>query len=302
MTLQEILDLIQQQQSSGGQSAASPTSASVSPNTIGSTAGGAASLLGSGAGALSGTGGITSILPILGQGLTSLTGGPSRHNPVTDMSSQLGFGWLAKLTEDLGIPTISDLFGVPREAKTASLGQALQGTGNPLAGLVGQFINNGVAGGHVLSESGASTFGNSTETLASFLQALTGSQIPTVQGTGDFQKNPTFTPPGLGLSGSHFQLPAGYQFMDIQNSPQAAMDIEKIIGTTSTGGNIQGDWQKVIQQLIGQGALTKYQGALGSPGNAPTNPGNNPNVSLPHPLAQNRVQATPPPYPLEMEG
>lgn len=291
MTLQDILDMLNQNGTamsspSGGGAASVSSSALGGLNPLGGIGGQLGGLLG---GAFGGSQGGEAGL---GSGVGSLLGGLTL-GPL----GALGGGFLGDF--------IGSLIGggVPREAKTSAVGSALSNSGNPLADLVGQFVSKGADMGHVLSESGGSTFGNSAETLATFLQALTGSQIPTVTGSG-FEHNPTFTPPGLGLSGSHFQLPQGYQFMDASNAGDAASVIEKIIGlttqsTNTPGKSLQGDWQQVVQQLIGNGDLTKFQGTLGSPGNAPTSPGANPNVSLPHPLAQNRVQATPAPYPLE---
>jgi hypothetical protein len=303
VTLQEILDLINQQGPAGPYSGGASTAmsggggggaASISPNALSSLGGGG----GGGAGGMLG-------------GLAGMFGGGGAKSGDTgdQVAGSVGSGLMSipspwtmipgAILEMLSSFGVFDFGGVPHEAKTAALGSALTSSGNPLADIVGQFVNKGVGQGHVMSESGSSTFGNSVETLSTFLQALTGQQIPTISGSG-FEHNPTFNPPGLGRSGTNFALPQGYQFMDPSKAPDAAKIIEKLVGMSAPGGTPpQGEWQKIVQDLIGKGDLTKYQGPLGAVGASPTSPGANPNISLPHPLAPSPAKSVQPPYPLQ---
>ena len=290
MTLQDILDLLNQQGPAGAYSggASAPAAASVSPNAISSGGNYPAfsplNPLGAAAGA-----GLGNLFGINSNNqdaqLGSLAGGFAGGPLGTFLGDLIG-GWIGG--------------GIPRGAKTEALGGALESSGNSLEDIIGQFINKGAGAGRVLSESGNSTFGQSTYDLASFLTALTGQQLPNVTASG-FQHNPTFTAPGLGNAGTNFKLPPGYNFMDPSKAQDAASIIERIVGLQQPAGQAkpaEADWQKVISQLISRGDLTKYNGPMGAVGASPTSPGAIPNVSLPHPLAQNQPQLTPPPYPV----
>lgn len=281
MTLQEILDLLNQQSGSGG--AAPSGAASISSNNI-----------------------TNSFNPLNGPadqfgGLLSTLGGGNPASGSAQEGGAIGNLLLGPFGGFLG-DFIGSLVGggIPRSAKTEALGGALESSGNSLEDIIGQFINKGAGAGRVLSESGNSTFGQSTYDLASFLTALTGQQLPNVTASG-FQHNPTFTAPGLGNAGTNFKLPPGYNFMDPSKAQDAASIIERIVGLQQPAGQAkpaEADWQKVISQLISRGDLTKYNGPMGAVGASPTSPGAIPNVSLPHPLAQNQPQLTPPPYPV----
>ena len=229
MTLQEIIDLLNQQNS--GTSSSPAAAASVPSSTIGkpSSAGVNLSSLGGSLGGLAGGalgGNPGSNSAAIGNEVGGIAGIGSGI-----LGTLLGGGLLGPLGAIAG-PFLGDLIGsligggVPREAKTQAIGGALTSSGNPLADLVGKFVNLGAGNGDVLSQSGSNTFGNSTQGLSTFLQALTGQQIPSVTGTGsNFTKDPTFTPPGLGNS-AHFQLPAGYNFLNQSEAPLASSVIE----------------------------------------------------------------------------
>jgi hypothetical protein len=193
--------------------------------------------------------------------------------------------------------------GIPREAKSFALGGALEQTGNPLDQLIGQFVNRGVGAGHVLSESGGSTFEGGVGRLAAMLEAITGQQAPAASATG-FNNNPTYNSPQLGKAAKLFQLPTGDQFVNTQSGlATAAHDIERMLGPGMDAAGVGGksgqmDWQRLLSELTSQGVLKKYQGQLGAPGANSTSAGAIPNVSLPHPLAQNQPQFAQSPYPV----
>jgi hypothetical protein len=291
MTWQEWLN--QQQIAGGGAPAAGAGAASIPASSI-PGAGGNNNLTGVAAGVggmLGGNPGSTDAS--LGGGIGDIAG--------TIGGSLLGIPFLGAAGGFIG-DLIGSLFGggVPREAKTSALGGALEGSGNPLDAIVGQFVGQGASAGRVLSESGSSTFGQSTEDLAAYLSALTGQQLPNVTATG-FQHNPSFLAPGLGNAGTNFKIPAGYNFMDPSQAQNASSIIEKIIGMQQPAGQLkpaEADWQKIVSQLISKGDLTKYNGPMGAAGGQPTSASAIPNLSLPHPLAQNQPQTTPAPYPL----
>jgi hypothetical protein len=128
------------------------------------------------------TGGITAILPILGQLLTSETGGakPGRQNAITNFSTELGFGWLDRLTENLGIPTIADLIGLNKNVKPEGAVGVLEGSKNPLEQMLGQFIQNyGINQGKDLSEPNGQGFNPAA--YGDILQLLTGQHLPVEQ-------------------------------------------------------------------------------------------------------------------------
>jgi hypothetical protein len=308
MTWQEWLN---QQQLAGGGATAPAAAASIPTAALPSVVQG-------------GAGGLSSVSPTgggmggIGSEISGLLGGIGDFTSGNTAAGLEGLGGTALLAgspfaaETFGLSEVPGLvmellgmFGVggtsvPREAKTTALGGALEGSGNPLDAIVGQFIGQGAGAGRVLSESGSSTFGQSTEDLAAYLSALTGQQLPNVTATG-FQHNPTFMAPGLGNAGSNFKIPAGYNFMDPSQAQNASSIIERIIGMQQPAGQLkpaQADWQKIVSQLISKGDLTKYNGPMGAAGGQPTSAGAIPNVSLPHPLAQNQPQVTPAPYPL----
>ena len=301
MTLQDLLNMINQ----GGGSAGS-TAASVSPSALSSVTNPGGALGGALGGAFGGN--PSSGDASLGGNAGGLVGGiaGSALGPL----GSLGGSAVGDLIGTL----IGSLIGggVPREAKTSAVGSALTGSGNPLDALVGQFVTKGANQGRVLSESGSSTFGQSAYDLADFLSALTGQQEPSVTASG-FNKNPSFTAPALGKVASRLQIPAGYNFLSAANEPDAAKIIQQIVGIQQPAGSYpaqKADWQKVLQDLIAKGDLTRYQGTLGSPqGTTPTTPGtastasvgagtsSNPTIALPHPLAPPPVVQ--PPYPLQ---
>ena len=289
MTLQDILDMLQQ---SGG----------TSPTTSG---GGAASVSKS---ALAGLPGIGS----LAAGPTSLANAASAGNP-SGIVSGVGQTLMeiptpyteipGALLELLGNLGVFGGAGVPREAKSASIGQALSASGNPLSDLLGNFVTQGVNAGHVFSEGGNRTFGQAVERIAGMLAALTGQSIPTVTGTGNFQNNPTLQFPALGSRGDQrYQLPAGYEFaQDPSKYGQLFKDVSGVVGNEATmsGKEANSEWQRVLQELIGQGILQKYQGPLGPVhgGSAVTGgAGGAPNIALPHPLNPNPSKFPAAPY------
>lgn len=222
---------------------------------------------------------------------------------IVGLGNQLGVGGLsnilAELTTALGIPTIGDLIGLPKLAKTTGIENALADTGSGNDALISQFIGREVNAGNPLS---SNTADNAVRRFAAMVQALTGQGAPSATATG-FQNNPTFTNPELGKALQRFRLPAGYEFA---NTPNAQQDIYTDLRNTLplNSGNIfgksgQADWQTVVRELIQQGALQKYQGPLGAAGGGNTAAGAIPNVSLPHPLTnQTNPAITSAPYPV----
>ena len=217
------------------------------------------------------------------------------------------FGPLGSALGGLGGGLLGDVVGgwigggVPTETKTTGIASALGSSGNPLDALIAQFINNkGVTQDNPLS---SGSFDEATRRFAAMVEALTGQKAPEATATG-FNNNPTWQNPAMGRAIKGFQLPAGYEFV---NDPSKFADIFKDVSgavgssasTAFSGPDAQNEWQRVLRELIQQGALTKYQGPLGAPGGTPnTAPGAIPNISLPHPLAQNQPAMTPTPYPV----
>lgn len=238
---------------------------------------------------------------LVGAGIGQATGAAGQFQ-----SGDIG-GGVGNLLLGPGLGTfVGDLIapaGIPREAKSSALGAALEQTGNPLDELIGRFVNRGVGAGHVLSESGGSTFEGGTGRLAAMLEALTGMQAPSASATG-FNNNPTYNSPLLGKAAKLFQLPTGDEFVNTQSGlAKAAQDIERMLGpgmsAPSVGGKSgQMDWQRLLSELSAQGVLKKYAGQLGAPGATSTSAGAIPNISLPHPLAQNQQPGVQPPYPV----
>ena len=269
--------------SGGGAASISPTSLANPTSGIGSELGG---LLSSVAGGNPGSGDAA-----LGGSLGGLAG-------------SLLLGPLGGLLGAFGGDFIGSLFGggVPREAKTSSIAQALQGSPNQLDELLGQFAQKGVNAGNVLSESGSSTFGNSLQRVAGMLEALTGQQIQGVTGTGNFQNDPSLNFTKLGRVASHLQIPQGYEFVTDPSAINTAFqDISKMTPLQAGGGSkgAEGEWQRLLNELISHGTLQRYKGSLGSPGATTTSAGAIPNVSLPHPFQQqNNPAAAAPPYPV----
>ena len=190
--------------------------------------------------------------------------------------------------------------GVPRDAKTQSIANALSGSPNQLQGLLGGLLNRGLQSNHVLSESGPNTLGGATERTASMLEALTGQQIPGVKGTGDFQHDPSLAFTKLFKAVNAHGLPAGYEFVnDPQGINTAFNDINKMVGVqapTSSAGSA-GEWQRLMQQLMSQHVLQRYKGPLGAP--APQSAlggGGIPNIGAPHPFQQQQTANAP--YPV----
>jgi len=208
----------------------------------------------------------------------------------------------------LGIPTIADFYGVPREAKTSAIGSALGGTGNQIDQLLGSYINKGVNNGRVLSESGPGSFEGDVRRMSAMLEALTGEKAPNATATG-FENNPTWANPPLGKAASKFQLPPGYEFINDPNAVNQAFDaiVKQLKGVGSadsanaamSGSNGQGigDWQSVLNQLISQGDLKKYSGPMGAVGGGNTSGSAVPNVVLPHPLQSKSADFLPASYP-----
>lgn len=241
-----------------------------------SSAGATGSEIGTGIGALAG-----SFIPIPGVGtlLGALAGGA-----LGDVFGNLVGG------------------GIPQTAKTTALGQAFGASGNPIDALLAKFIQRGVGQGDVLSQSGGSTFEGALQRLGAMLEALTGQKGATVTATG-FQNNPTYGPKPLGFAADKYQLPAGYEFVqDPSKLQQIYKDLLPIIGMSApgfgAGAGSQEEWKRIVNELISQGTLQKYGGPLGAVGAGPTSAGAIPNISLPHPLAQNTGKFAPPPYPV----
>ena len=217
------------------------------------------------------------------------------------------FGPLGSLLGGFGGGALGDILGgwigggVPTEAKTTGIAGALGSSGNPLDAMIAQFINQkGVLQGNPLSNPGTD---EATRRFAAIVEALTGQQAPEATATG-FQNNPTWQNPQMGKVMENLRIPAGYEFV---NDPSKYADVFKDVSgavgnsasTAFSGPDAQNEWQRVLRELIQQGALTKYQGPLGAPGGTPnTTPGAIPNVSLPHPLAQNPALSVPAPYPV----
>lgn len=277
-----LLSLLSNQQtSSGGGSAGSPS-------------GGAASIS-SNAGSLGPLSGLLGQFPQLASLLTESQGGANLNT-----SGGLEGAGIANV---LGLPLLggffgSELTGLPTEAKTQGIGTALAGTGNPLDALISRFIGREVNAGNPLS---SNTADNATRRVAAMIQALTGQRAPTATATG-FQNNPTWQNPAMGKAIERFRLPAGYQFATDPSALQNIYkDVSGAVGTDASkiyGGGGEQDWQQVVRQLIQQGALTKYQGPLGAAGGGNTSGGAIPNVSLPHPLTNQANPAfAPAPYP-----
>ena len=221
-----------------------------------------------------------------GLGLASLIPGPQQI-PLAALSA------IAPFIESF-IPN-----GVPREAKTASIGQALSGSPNQLQDIIGQLINHGVNQGQVLSQGGSNTLGGAAERTAAMLEALTGQQIGSVTGSGNFQNDPTLSFRKMFKAVGSNPLPAGYSFVsDPAGINTAATDIQKMVGTQAPVGRAgqSQEWQNLMQQLIQQHVLQKYQGPMGAPGAGTLGTGGIPNVGLPHPFNQQQTAATGP-YP-----
>ena len=310
MTIEELIRLLKEQQvsgASGGSSGPPGTSASVSPSGI--ATGGVGSLIpGSSPNPLSGFAGAggAAVAGPLGE-LAALAGPTgeafgSLFNPSgTPALGGIG-GDLVDLTLLGGFFNTAFGGAVPRDAKSSALGSAFEASGNPLDAPIGQYINSGVSQGHVLSESNPSNFETDVRRLGAMLEALTGQRAPGVTATG-FNNNPSFNNLPLGQSAKMFRLPPGYEFLsDPSKLQQAFKDITQRIGMSASqvgGKGAEADWQSVVRELIQQGALQKYAGPLGPAGVTNTSPGAIPNVSLPHPLAQNQNRnAVPAPYPI----
>lgn len=295
MTYDDLLQLIQEQQSgiSGGSDLGSPSAASI-PG-IGSS-GSSGEQLGNLLGPLFG----------INQGTSSAEGGTIGG----DIGSLLGLllGPAGSAVGGFAGGLLGDIFGgaigggLPTEAKTAGLGQAALSSGNPLDALIGKFIGREVNAGNPLSQSGSSTAEGAVQRFAALIEAITGQSAPGVTATG-FQNNPTLGFPSLGAALQKFRLPAGYQF---SNDPSKLADIYKDVsgaqGLTAPGvggHNDPEEWQRILRELIQQGAITRYQGPLGAVGGGGTSPGAIPNVSLPHPLASSsNPAAVQSPYPV----
>ncbi len=306
MTLQDLLDLLAQ---SGGSTAptAAPATAASKPASPAAASGvpGLSSIT-------SGTGIGNLVDPLFGinPGSASSEGGEigGGIGLLTGLALAPETGGLSLLLDPLlgafGGDILGGWFGggLPTEAKPAGIASALGASGNPLDVLLGQYVNKGVSEGDSLSQSGNSTFEAAVARFGAMLEALTGTRAPGVTATG-FNNNPSWNSPGLGKAIQGFQLPPGYEFI---NDPSALTDVYKDIASKigmSAPFNIYGkggqqDWQSIVQELIGQGALQKYQGPLGAAGAQNTSAGAIPNVSLPHPLAPNPALSVPPPYPV----
>jgi hypothetical protein len=293
MTLQELLKLLEQADGSAGPVTAAPATAASTPATPGAAAGVPGAALGvAGAGLSTATG-----IPGLGLSLEAI--------PLLQEISQTFIDPLFGLNPSpLGfLGPLGDWIagGIPRSAKSGAIGTALESSGNPLDALIGQYVGKGVAQGDVLSESGPSNFETDVSRFAAMVEALTGLQAPEATATG-FNHNPTWENPAMARAIQGFQLPPGYEFV---NDPSKLADVYKDIASKigMSASNVYGkagqrDWTSVVQELISQGALTKYGGPMGAAGAQNTSAGAIPNISLPHPLAQNQPQLTPPPYPL----
>lgn len=299
MTIQELIDLLTSGQSGitpgPAPAASAPAAASTTPNAVATakTTATGLPLIGSAAavGDLLGT----EIDPLFGinPGQSSNIGG--------SIGGAFGLGG-ALLGELIGGWVGG---GVPRSAKSAAIGQALE-TGGGLDPYIASFVNRGVKGGQVLSESGPSTFEGAVDRLSAMLEGLTGESANPVTGTG-FNNNPTFNPEMIGRAGTQFKLPPGYAFLGNDSTDLAAAlnDIQRTIGVgqqagyNESGPSAQDQWKKVISDLIASGNLTKYQGPTGSPGGGTPGSGSIPNVALPHPLNQLANPASAPaPYPV----
>ncbi len=313
MTLEELLKLLEQAGGSAGPVTAAPATAASAPAKPA---------------AASGVPGLTPSAGLLSTDLMSIGAGTEFGNLVDPLfginagsASSTGgevgggvgaligllFGPLGSALGGLGGGFLGDLLGgwigggIPRSAKSGAIGTALESSGNPLDALIGQYVGKGVAQGDVLSESGPSSFETDVDRFAAMVEALTGLQAPGVTATG-FQHNPTWQNPAMARAIQGFQLPPGYEFV---NDPSKLADVYKDIASKIgiSASNVYGkagqrDWTSVVQELISQGALTKYGGPMGAAGAQNTSAGAIPNISLPHPLAQNQPQLTPPPYPV----
>lgn len=295
MTIEEIIaklkELQTQQQSGASGGSAAPASAASVPASA--TSGG--TQLG------------TLINPALGinTGPSSAEGGQIGG----DIGSVLGllFGPAGSALGGLGGGLLGDVLGgaigggVPTAAKSTALGTALDTSGSGIDALIGKFIGKEVNSGNVLSQSDPSNAENDVRRFAAIVEALTGQRGPSVTATG-FNNNPTWNNPGIGKAIKDFRIPAGYQFSsDPSKLGDIYKDVSGSIGLQSTGIKGPGsgeEWQRIVRELIQQGALTKYQGPLGAAGGGNTSGGAIPNVSLPHPLAQNQQQLTQAPYPV----
>lgn len=313
LTLAQLIQLLQQ---SGGGVAPSGA-ASVPKATAGATGLPGVGTLGGGASLLSpsGTGTSTGIQagnlvdPLFGINAGAASGEGGAIGGGLGSIIGLLFGPLGSALGGLGGSFLGDILGgwigggVPAAAKSESIANAFGSSGNSLDALIGQYIGRGINNGGVLSESGGSTLEGGARRFAAMLEALTGQSAPGVTGTG-FNNNPYFGTPSLGTAGNRFQLPAGYEFAsDPSKLGDIFQDLKNAIGLSAPGvggktAGAQGEWQDVVRQLIQQGGLTKYQGPLGAAGGGNTSSSSIPNVSLPHPLAQNSAAFTPAPYPV----
>ena len=311
-TLQDLLDMLQSGNPASGPMsslAAAPAAAASVPAAPAATPGGTsptgAAMAGGFPTAANGGSALAELLgPLFGinQGTDSTLGG--------DAGAAVGgiAGSLLGPLGSLGGTALGDLLGsllggwigggVPTEAKTQGIAGALDSSGNPLDAMIGQFVGKEANAGNPLSSPGSD---EATRRFASMVEALTGQQAPGVTAAG-FNNNPTWSNPPMGAAAQKLQLPAGYQFV---NDPSKMADVYKDVSgatglnasTAYSGAGAQAEWQRVIRELIQQGALTKYKGPMGAAGGNNTAAGAIPNIGLPHPLAQNQPQMTPSPYP-----
>lgn len=297
MTIEELLQILNQSGGSGPPSGSAAPTASVTPSSLASAGGTGTQIgnlvdpaIGVNPGAASAEGGA------IGGGIGGLLG--LIFGPAGSALGSLGGGFLG----DVIGGAVGG--GVPRAQKSQGIEAALGQSGNPLDALIAKYIGAGINKGGVLSESGGSTLEGGSRRFAAMLEAITGQSAPGVTPAGANATN--FGNPSLGGAAGLYRLPAGYEFAsDPSKLPQIFQDIMGAIGNNAPGEGFKGgagpqeEWQRVLRELIQQGALQKYQGPLGAAGGGGTSAGAIPNVSLPHPLASTGNPATAPaPYPV----